>query len=233
MSEYFPLDPALGLSGVHASDFGMQAPFRLGEKYPEGRTGWTKAMPPDLKVEHSYYTTGRLCSCDYCGSLHPATLAAALRQGARGHWADRKYGWPHKFYVEGIPNPFAGMPNSTMSRGYGAESPEPQEPGPWVKLRHGFSSSDGSPQHAWHQVGQEQPTVHGKFYTVHLQDATPEDRDTIERAMGLNFVFQTDGRVGWKPYSAPRVVNAVMVPTVPGSVLSVKVEGTVPKGSGS
>ena len=44
--------------------------------------------------------------------------------------------------------------------------------------------------------------ISGKFYTVHLQDATAEDRETIEKHLGLRFTFPDDGRkVGWAPYN--------------------------------
>lgn len=83
--------------------------------------------------------------CEYCGSLHPEDVAAGIRAGATGEWADWKYGWPHKVYFSG--------------------------------------------------------EVSGKFYTVHLQDATPEDRETIEEHMGLRFTFPDDGqKVSWSPY---------------------------------
>ena len=41
-------------------------------------------------------------------------------------------------------------------------------------------------------------TTHGKFYTVHLQDASPEDRKTIEVYLGVAFTFDGKG-VAWKP----------------------------------
>lgn len=42
--------------------------------------------------------------CSYCGSVHPADLAAAIQTaGATLSPSDQKYGWPHKFYVEGAP----------------------------------------------------------------------------------------------------------------------------------
>jgi len=91
-------------------------------------------------------TSDRAQRCSWCGSMHPHDLAEALRAGtAKGHWADFKYGWPHKFYVDGVP----------MSI---------------------------------------------KFYTEHLQDAEPEDRVVIERAMGLSFHFDEKGGVRWEPF---------------------------------
>lgn len=85
--------------------------------------------------------------CTYCGSMHPATLAEQIRRGSRLDPADRKYGWPHKFYADS----------------------------PW-----------------------------GKFYTEHLKDATPEDREVIERAMGLRIEFK-DKTVSWRAYRSPDV----------------------------
>jgi hypothetical protein len=41
----------------------------------------------------------------------------------------------------------------------------------------------------------------GKFYTKHLVDATPEDRDRIEQALGLHIDFNPDlMAVSWRPY---------------------------------
>lgn len=40
----------------------------------------------------------------------------------------------------------------------------------------------------------------GKFYTVHLQDASDEDREVIERAYGLRFTFYQD-KVSWTVYA--------------------------------
>jgi hypothetical protein len=54
-----------------------------------------------------YGTSFRTCS--YCGSIHPEDLLHYLQAGnVRLGGSDWKYGWPHKFYVDGIPNPLAG-----------------------------------------------------------------------------------------------------------------------------
>lgn len=37
------------------------------------------------------------------------------------------------------------------------------------------------------------------FYTEHLQDTSPADRDAIERALGLRIWFKGQS-VGWSPY---------------------------------
>lgn len=36
--------------------------------------------------------------CSYCGAIHPEDLVAEPEWTPR--WADPKYGWPHKFYVD-------------------------------------------------------------------------------------------------------------------------------------
>lgn len=38
--------------------------------------------------------------CSYCGSMSPAKLVEAINTGIRVSFADRKYGWPHKLYLE-------------------------------------------------------------------------------------------------------------------------------------
>lgn len=189
---------------------------------------WRDATAPDLAAGR---TTGRLRSCSYCGSMHPADLAAAIGAGARGHWADFKYGWPHKFYVEDVPNPHAGMLESRMSPSHAVplcprtgeacthgdqsfyrpecdcmRAGEPTE-GRFgerrvIALPDGFSRSTGKPEFRWHEEGKPaDATTHGKFYTEHLQDATPDDREVIERAMGLRFNFSELPRISWSPFA--------------------------------
>lgn len=175
---------------VHAHDFGA---LRF---HPDGNVPWSEATAPDIQAGR---TTGRLRSCQYCGSMHPADVAAAIRAGAMGHWADFKYGWPHKAYFDGIPNPHAGMLESRHSH---SSPPQAQiDAGKWIKVPTGrFSETTGEPTFSWHKPGQPAAaTTDGKFYTVHLQDATPEDREIIERHLGLRFTFDGKG-VGWEPW---------------------------------
>lgn len=47
-------------------------------------------------------------SCSYCGSIHPEDLVKFLEAGGEPHQADWKFGYPHKFYIEKVPNPRAG-----------------------------------------------------------------------------------------------------------------------------
>lgn len=153
----------------------------LGESlHPDGLVPWDDARPPNLESGDDKQTTGRLRSCAYCGSMHPADVAAAIRAGATGEWADRKYGWPHKAYFHGIPNPHAGLMESRGFANFKREG--------WVQTGPHWWREPGAPAAA---------TTDGKFYSVHLMDATPEDRATIESHLGLTFTFTDDGQVAW------------------------------------
>jgi hypothetical protein len=135
--------------------------------------------------------------------MHPADVAAAIRQGALGDLADRKYGWPHKIYLNKVPNPHAGMlevrasstaPSLAMPR----EVREPRyDPRTGVRVADYVRYTE-TPQPA-------RATTWGKFYTVHLQDASPEDLATIEQHVGLHITFEGN-QVHWNPLpAAPRV----------------------------
>ncbi len=149
--------------------------------WPDGRVPWEDAVPPDLERNDSKHTTGRLRSCGYCGSMHPSDVAAAIAAGAKGDWATMKYGWPHKSYFDDIPNPHAGL---LEARAFSSQEEEG-----YIQMEDGMWREPGTPAPA---------TTYGKFYTVHLMDATPGDRAVIERHLGLHFEFMPDGRVSWK-----------------------------------
>lgn len=166
---------------------------------PDGLVPWRDAEAPDIEKGR---TVGELRSCGYCGSMHPADLAAAIKAGAHGHWADFKYGWPHKWYVEDIPNPHAGMPETRASSSSKSEQYPREVREPRYDERTGERVADRV-----YYTEEPRPAAAktwGKFYTVHLQDATPEDRETIARAMGLNFTFSEDGqKVSWTQFAPP------------------------------
>lgn len=165
--------------------------------YPDGLVRWNPASPPSLTGLPDEQMTGRLRYCQHCGSMHPADLAAAIRAGASGSWADRKYGWPHKAYFHGIANPWAGQMESRT----GTSNPKPGEEHKWRRVVRGYNRMTGEPEYGWRDFGTPASATcdHEKFYSVHLQDATPEDRDTIERHLGLRFEFMDDGSVRWRP----------------------------------
>lgn len=199
--------------------------------YPDGLASWRPEVSPDIPAGQ---TTGRLRGCSYCGSMHPADLAAAIKAGAVASWADFKYGWPHKAYVRGVPNPHAGMLESRMScshatpvckyTGKSCEHGEQNDYRPhpsctcmapgfagdaptegvtargerMVRIPDGYDRNTGKPQFRWTEAGKPAAiATDGKFYTVHLQDASPEDCATIEAHLGLAFTF-SEGRVSWR-----------------------------------
>lgn len=134
---------------------------------------WRPAVKADIANDPQNHSIHSYASCGYCGSCHPIELAAAIRAGyAAADLADWKYGWPHKAYAN-IAEVFVGEPeikSSLYSKGV---------------------TTFAAPERAG-------ATRYVKFYTEHLQDATPEDRETIERALGYHFKFE-DGAVRWWP----------------------------------
>ncbi len=111
--------------------------------------------------------------------------------------ADRKYGWPHKFYVDGIPNPHAGLTEIRASCNF-------EQPGYERHATPRFNQLTGEriEDHVeWVQKSIAAPKTYAKFYTEHLQDAEPEDRRIIEQAIGMTFSFDAKGGVSWAPFS--------------------------------
>lgn len=136
--------------------------------------------------------------CSYCGSVNPDDLAAEPAWSP--NWADRKYGWPHKFYVD-IPNRDPGRQYVTAS----TNSVTPYGDG-WIPVddltdeqqrimtRCHWSRDDGV---KFVQFGTH-PNHWGKFYTIHLSDPAiqAEVKADIERRSGLRFTFE-NGTVRW------------------------------------
>lgn len=187
---------------VHAGD-GHAINF-----YPDGTAQWRDAMPPDIAAGR---TTGRLKGCSYCGSMHPAELATAIRAGATMSLADMKYGWPHKAYVRGVPNPHAGMLESLSSKSHPTE--QEKASGAYIEVPDGFDRTTGAAVKRWVAAGTPAPATvgHAKFYTLHLQDASPEDRDTIERALGMRIAFMALG-IEWAGFDTPRAAELAAMP---------------------
>jgi hypothetical protein len=120
-------------------------------------------------------------------------------------WADWKYGWPHKFYVEGLKPRDLSLLHCVGS----SNSPDrPGTSGDWVRAgdltreqkkvikddgMHGGGKFEG-----WYLL-QPRSTLHAKFYTAHLADPRigRDAKDTIQRAGGLRFTFG-DGQVVWQ-----------------------------------
>lgn len=135
--------------------------------------------------------------------------------GAYASWADRKYGWPHKFYVEQLANREPDRLHIIASHSDAAQGPyapggemyqpiEERMPGvEWLRLD---EVPDGTVTEGYRFVDEQRVkvqlgkrrTLHAKFYTIHLADPaiSPETKEAIEKACGLRFTF-TPGRVAW------------------------------------
>lgn len=164
-------------------------------------SGW---FGPDPTKE-PYGQTFR--TCFYCGSIHPYDLLRAMMAHPVAlERTDRKYGYPHKFYVEGIPNPLAGKPVSLVSTsastyhypdfdafkkahpesdGWCNHTQKPHETHPEITS---FRAEQKSPAHA---------TSHAKFYTKHIADVEGDKRtaliEAIQKRTGIIFSITDDG----------------------------------------
>lgn len=143
-----------------------------------GQSSWQ----PFGDVEPHKSSTRR---CSYCGSLHPEDLLNGLRNDATLHGADWKYGWPHKFYVDGIPNDYAGQQVQVGTHSVSS------------RFDGGFTETP--------IMGTGAQDIPAKFYAEHLLDEGLDDeaRDAliaaIEREAGIRFTVEN----GDLRYSAP------------------------------
>lgn len=137
-------------------------------------------------------------TCSYCGSIHPEDLAA--ESDWRAEWADRKYGWPHKFYIA-VANRHPEQRFLTASTN--ATRPPDLPNAEWIRGSDipGDVNTEGHGDlsELWVQLG-TRATHHAKFYTAHLADPNvgQEALETVQRVSGLRFTFQ-GGRIAWEP----------------------------------
>ena len=179
-------------SKIHAGE--MEVPY-LNERYPNGETGWSEPHAPDIAAG---VRTASLGGCDFCGSLHPSDVVKYLQAGATIMWADWKYGYPHKAYLEKIPNPYAGMLESRMGMSNPTEEQIKEHNLILVKTKR-FDQYTGNPVYEWINAGEPASKwEYAKFYTMHLQDATPEEKAYIEHALGYTITFEPDGGMSWE-----------------------------------
>ena len=129
--------------------------------------------------------------CSYCGSVHPEDLAAEPAWHAE--WADRKYGWPHKFYAD-IPNRSASALFVVGAQSGGTGRPDWKAPSPmagkdglgWVafekltRAQRKIAERDGwgvtRDDHSDYYDFGTRASHFGKFYTVHLADPCDQRR---------------------------------------------------------
>ena len=133
---------------------------------------WRSPLVELASVRDGYPRDMPFRTCDFCGSIHPQDLVRYLRAGARLRQADPKYGYIHKYYVEGIPT---ALPIGERIK-IGSTS-RPLVPADDEKL---LAEQGGTfeqvnmmlrrvhiPAYSTVQAGQ---TAHAKFYTDHLTD---------------------------------------------------------------
>lgn len=141
-------------------------------------------------------------TCSFCGSIHPGDLAA--EPDWRAEWADRKYGWPHKFYAD-IPSraPERMFVIGTTSR---FEESDRDRFVPVEELTD-EQRSLVERDHWSIRPGEgvcfgTRPVHHAKFYTIHLSDPAVDDavRTAIAARSGLEFTFLDGVRVCWRPF---------------------------------
>ncbi len=143
-------------------------------------------------------------TCAFCGSIHPEDLVSLLRSATlegsavRLKGSDWTYGWPHKFYVEGIPNPRAGAIIPIY-----AYCGLRERLGPNAER---YTYPDGL--QTWREKTGEYPappTQGAKWYNQHFLDAGYDDealldlQDLVWRFSGISFSI-VDGKL---EYHAP------------------------------
>lgn len=157
-----------------------ERPTCHGEMSPTFRTPIAWRGPQDLE-DGPYVETFRTCS--YCGSIHPEDLLRVVEAGATLGGSDWKYGWPHKFYVEGIPNPVAGQPRraggaylGALSRDKTLEQVQTEYPGysNWRNEPEGWRGDMISPGPA---------TQGAKWYNDHLLDLSADAFEVVSRVL--------------------------------------------------
>jgi hypothetical protein len=127
-------------------------------------------------------------------------------------WADRKYGWPHKFYVRGLNPADPGLPRYMGSTS--GDEPPAGSTG-WIRgtdltaEQKQILTADGclGDRNGWngcYLLGVK-PELHAKFYTTHLNDPriSQDVKDTIQRVSGLQFTWTGDGKVTWDRWTEP------------------------------
>jgi hypothetical protein len=121
--------------------------------------------PEDSRDNGPYYYDFRTCS--YCGSIHPEDLLRVLDAGATMHGADWKYGWPHKFYLENVPNRYAGqirrMGGVFIGRRIDIEAEKRRHPDAvnWREVENGWDADI---------MGPAPKSTPAKWYNEHLLD---------------------------------------------------------------
>jgi hypothetical protein len=189
-----------------------------------GKVGWEAHF---LAMQPAWYgqlrESGQLAAADVppeeiarldaCPPEHPYCPG-----GAYASWADRKYGWPHKFYVNSLKSRdperlFVVSSHRPAKEGPYAPGGEhyrpPQETSPGLRWVTPSEIPEGTVTEGWGDFEDcdlvalgTKPDLFAKFYTVHLKDpAIGQDvKDAVQRASGLRLTWLEDDRVQWEAW---------------------------------
>lgn len=122
---------------------------------------------PDSPYDYPFRT------CSYCGSIHPEDLLKLANENvAVLTGSDWKYGWPHKFYVDNIPNPANGQMRCSGGFGGGAG----QELEELKKKYPDLTNWRGNVRVGWEadRMSKAPPHTHAKWYNEHLLELNPD-----------------------------------------------------------
>jgi hypothetical protein len=118
-------------------------------------------------------------TCSFCGSICPEDFIELCGKYEIGmDLADMKYGYPHKYYVEGIPNPLAGQIVKIGSE----------------------TEFEGDQRIVKPIMGPAPEFAFAKFYTEHFLDVGYDEEalqvliDTVARLGGISFSVD-DGKL--------------------------------------
>jgi hypothetical protein len=167
-------------------------------------------------------------TCSYCGSCHPEDVVAAVKRAWELRslqsiidqpaipidWADRKYGWPHKFYLD-IPNENPKEMFVVGSASGGKWDTGEESPGEayvaWDKMsrqqkkvvkrdRAYWLELDGTMKRPAFVMFGTREVFHAKFYTTHLGDPAISDevKEAVYAAGARRYTFD-GGVVRWEP----------------------------------
>ena len=140
-------------------------------------------------------------SCSYCGSMHPEDLLKAIEAGAKLGGSDWKYGWPHKFYVDGVPNTNAGNLVTRSSGGGPGQLDERKRADLESRLESGsrLEVDQQADRYEYRVLEPDGPTTHGKWYNIHLKDLSAEAfallAPLLEQHAGIRWERDADGRI--------------------------------------
>ena|SRR5258708_4468102 len=155
--------------------------------------------------------------CSWCGSVHPGDLLIARASGQIKHVdrsVDRKYGWPHKIYVDiadqlgqldWLGGSSSDMSDEEMAR-YSRESGGWKRVGDLTPEERTAVGADRLGRYKVVGVG-VRSVHHGKFYSVHTLEPFLDDqeRDQLFAMVGYTFEWASespvDSRIRWYPYN--------------------------------